>query len=450
LLRLQNGRYDMHPMLSHFATEKLTLTANAQDAYSRHARFYLDFLAGQANGETTEQRQAIQMELANVRAAWQWAAAQQDYQAILEAAPILHSFYSVQSWFHQGIDAFRDALAQLSTVTVDFPEAAGIPLLAQTRCELLGRSARMQIHIGQLDTANRALDEALREARFIEDPGRLSTILGYTAISAFYAGDLQRAIALAEESLTLDESSDDLDGVAFALNFLGSCHKSRGDYAAASQYFTRSVALYDEMKDDLGRAMSLNNLGNLAQAQGEYAAAHDYYLQCSHLFGEQNHVHGAATTLANAGRLSRKMGNLVEARTLLQESLTLKRSIHDDRGVAVALIGLADVAVAAGDSSDARAYLCEALPLAYNAGDVKLTLEGLAIGGVLRHQESADPMPGARLLAFVMAHPALAQEVRDQVQKVRSAITAKIWESATDWATGQTLATLVNVAVTEG
>ncbi|MBX2998876.1 MAG: hypothetical protein KF893_10230 [Caldilineaceae bacterium] len=38
-----------------------------------------------------------------------------------------------------------------------------------------------------------------------------------------------------------------------------------------------------------------------------------------------------------------------------------------------------------------------------------LTLEGLAIGGVLRHQESADPLPGARLLAFVMAHPALAQ-----------------------------------------
>jgi tetratricopeptide (TPR) repeat protein len=172
-------------------------------------------------------------------------------------------------------------------------------------------------------------------------------------------------------------------------------------------------------------------------------------LTCSRLFQAQNHIHGAATTLSNAGRLSRKMGNLAEAETLLQESLSLKREMQDERGAAVALVGLADVAVAAGDGSRARAYLSEALPLAHNAGDEKLTLEGLAVWGALRRQESADPLPGARLQAFVLAHPALAQEVRDHVEQTRESIAPKIWESATAWAAEQTLAALVHCAVAE-
>jgi tetratricopeptide (TPR) repeat protein len=236
------------------------------------------------------------------------------------------------------------------------------------------------------------------------------------------------------------------DGIAFGLNYLGTCYKSLGEYGLAREYFQRSVDLYKEMGDELGQAMTLNNLGNLAQAQGELETAHDYYLTCSRLFQAQNHIHGAATTLSNAGRLSRKMGNLAEAETLLQQSLSLKQEMQDERGVAVALVGLADVAVAAGDGSRARAYLSEALTLAHNTGDVKLTLEGLAVWGALRRQESADPMPGARLLAYVLAHPALAQEVRDQVEKTRESIAPKIWESAAAWATAQTLDELVHSA----
>lgn len=442
LLRLEAGRYDMHPMLTHFAGEQLALDEETRQSVAQaHASFYLDFLAAQGDGEEIAQRQAIQSEMPNIRAAWQWAVAQQDLPRLLHAATTLHNFYSVQSWFREGIAAFQSALDQLPAGVHNMPE------LAQTRCELLGRKARMHIHIGQLSQANQALDEAQTQLHAIDDPARLSTITGYMAITAFHAGEIARAIGLAERCLALDEERGDGDGAAFALSFLGSCYKTQGDYPKAADCLQRSLRLYVQMEDDLGRAMTLNNLGNLAQAQGEYAAAHDYYLTCSRLFEEQNHNHGAATTLANAGRLARKLGNLDEAAELLGRSLTLKRSMADERGAAVALIGLADVAVAAGETTDAYTYLCEALVVSRRVGDVKLMLEGLAVWGGLSRKTQATAVQGAGLLAFVLAHPALAQELRTQIEEDRSAISPSAWQEATAWAGRQELDTLVGMLV---
>ena len=439
LLRLEEGRYTMHPMLSRFAAEKLTQdTADHQAASERHSVYYLDFLAAQESGESPDQRRVIRGELANVRAAWLWAAARQDHTQILRAGVILHGFFSAQSWFRQGIDVFDGALDL-------WPFGAALsPILATCRCELLGRKARMQIQIGELEKANQALDEALTYLHHVDDPVRRSTVLGYRAMSAYHGGDMSLAVALTKQSLALDEASGDLDGVAFALNFLGIVHKSLGEYAPAVDYLSRAAAIYADLGDDLGRAMSLNNLGNLAQAQGDYATAHEHYMTCSRLFREQDHIHGAATTLGNAGRLSRKLGNLAEAEALLQESRMLKEEIHDNRGVAVALIGLADVALAGEDSASARSLLERALALAQEVGDVKLVLEVVAGYGALYLGDDDDPMMGARLLAFVLSQPALAQEVRDTVETLRSNLSSTLWQVATVWAEKQALPAVVD------
>lgn len=435
-------RYELHPVLNRFAAEELARDPAASDgAANRHATYYLELLIAQAPGEELAQRQVIVADLPNLRAAWRWAVAARQVDLLLRAAPVLHNFYSAQSWFSEGIEAFAFALASLPAAGADSPEQA------QARCELLARMARMHIHIGQLDAARRALDAALLHVEEMDDPARLATILGSMAITAYYGGETARAIELAERGLALDEAAGDLDGVGFALNFLGSCYKALGDYARAADFFTRSVAIYDQMGDALGKAMTLNNLGNLAQARGDFAAAHDHYLTCSRLFQAHNHVHGAATTLANAGRLARKLGDLAEAAALLQESLALKREMQDDRGVAVALIGLADVDTAAGDDAAARLHLAEGLALARQVGEVKLMLEGLAVWGAQCSREDADRPLGAGLLAFVLAHAATAQEVRDQVELVRAALPSALWQQAVAWAQAQTLEALVQAGI---
>ncbi len=398
-----SGRYSLHELLRHYGAGQLAQMGLAEAIAQAQASYFVGLVTGLGDGEDTAEREAIRAELPNVRRAWLWAAGQGDAAALLQMSPILHNFYSVESRFHEGIELFQEALEQIPA-----------PLPPLLRADLLGRMARMHIHIGQIGVAKARLEGAIAALEQVDDPVRLGILLGYMAITAFYAGEFGRAIGLAQESLALATAADDPEGQAFALNFLGSCHKAVGDYGAAAESFGRAVVVYEGLGDELGRAMTLNNLGNLAQAQGDFATAQAHYLACSQLFLAQNHLHGAATTLANAGRLARKLGDLAGAEALLQESLALKRGQKDGRGTAVALIGLADVAVAAHNFPAAHSYAAEGVALAEQAGDVKLALEGQAVQAVLAHAEGRTA-EARELAAVVLAHPALSQEVREQV-----------------------------------
>ena len=440
LLRRMADRYDLHPILRQYAAEKLAVTsADEQTTRQNHAAYYLDYLIGQGRGEEAEQQRTIQVDLPDIRAAWGWTANQQNYADLLRAAEPLHNFYSVSSKFREGTEAFQDALAQLDG-------AADNPLLAQTRGDLLGRKARMHIHIGQLETAVRDLDEAISLLRQVDDAARLSTVLGYAAINAFYAGEFERVAALTQESLHLAEAVGDEDGVAFAYNMLGSSAKARGIYAQAIHYFEQAAATYHHLNDQLGEAMALNNLGNVAQAMGDFASAQTYYLTCSRLFLAHNHLHGAATTLANAGRLATRQGELAQAQALLAESLSLKREMGDERGTAVALAGLGDVFLGTGDSTAAQNHLREALALAHKSGDVKLVLEILAAFGVLAQQQQLTDS-AALLLAFVTEHKATSQEVRERITKVRENVGETAVAKAQSQAAQHSLDSIVKVVL---
>ncbi len=403
------GRYELHPLLRQFLAEKLAAETTATDAVARqYADFYVGFLAGQGGGEEAEQRAAIRAEMDNVRAVWRWAAGQRQTEMLKRAMPILHAFYSAQSWFQEGIDAFQFVIDQLSGKTAVPPEHASLV------CGLLGRQARLRIHIGQIDEARSVLARATTYLKQVDSAETRAAVLGYLAITTYYAGEYGRAADLAEESLRIAQEADDDAGIAFAFNFLGSCAKAQGDYTRAQQRFEAAAQTYYRMEDGMGAAMALNNLGNLAQATGDFAEAKRYYQECSDLFKEHEHTHGAATTLANAGKLALKMGNYDEARELLKESLELKRQIQDKRGTAVALATLAEVALITGDYAETRRLLGEALSLAQQAGDVKLTLEVVAGAGALAlRQGQLDT--AARLLAFAQQHPATAEEVQEQV-----------------------------------
>lgn len=413
--RQAGGRFDLHPLLRVYAAEKLALNPKVQiDITDSHARFFLDYLARQGSGESAEQRAAIRAELANLRCAWEWAAQRSMVELLSRAAGTLHSFFSVQSWFQEGIGLFAQTLAALDT-------GDGGAGAADLRGELLGRKARMHIHIGELAQARADLQRALADLPQIEDPQRRASVLDSLAISRYYAGDYAEAAALAAESLRLAELAEDEDGIGFALNFLGSCAKAQGDYEKAHDCFRQAAEQALRLKDEIGAAMVFNNLGNLAQESGDWDDAQRYYHQSSELFRAHDHDHGAATTLANAGRLACKQGDYDKARALLEESLALKRSISDGRGEAVALGGLGEVALATGAYAEARTTLLQALELAQQAGDTKQMLEILSLFAELLVQEG-QVAAAPRLLSYALQHRGLSQEARQRAEQLAGKI----------------------------
>ncbi|MCA9981139.1 MAG: tetratricopeptide repeat protein, partial [Anaerolineales bacterium] len=401
-----DNRYVLHDLLRQYAAEQLAELAETEAITSAHAAYFGDFVAAQTEAESLACRQALQADLPNIRAAWHTAVGKNKTDLLLQMGPILHRFFSAESRFYEGIELFERALSQLSP-----------PLAPPLEADLLGRKAQMHVHMGQITLAETGLRRAIAILKGIDDPLRLSVLLGYLARVRFYAGEFGEALALTEESLALSTAVGDTDGEGFCYNFMGSCHKALGNYALAEECFQQSVAVYEKLGDTLGQAMTLNNLGNLAQAQGDFAQARTHYLTCSRLFLAEEHLHGAATTLANAGRLAKKMGDLAGAEALLQESLALKRAQKDGRGTAVALVGLADTAVAAQEYANAHRYLQEGLALAEQAGDVKLVLEGEAVLAALAFAEGHTAV-GRELVDKLLKHPGLAQEVREQVAQL--------------------------------
>ncbi|MCL4275757.1 MAG: tetratricopeptide repeat protein [Anaerolineales bacterium] len=409
-----DGRCDIHPMLLGYASEKLSASsADFETVAAAHTSYYLTFLTQLGDGESPDQRAAIRPERANIRASWERAIDAGLLQPLEHTAGILHSFFSVQSWFQEGIDLFQHALVRIAEQHGG--NADGL------LCDLLGRKARMHTQIGQLENARADLQRALTYLETMDDPARRSRVLDSLAITSYYAGDYPQAMELANESLQLSERENNLDGVAFSLNFLGSCAKAQGNFEQCRTYFERAVETYRAMQDEIGAAMVLNNLGNLLQAQADFAGAQEYYLQSSEIFKAQDHVHGAATTLANAGKLAGRQGDYELAGKLLQESLALKRQINDQRGEAVALAGLGDVSLFTGLLDDAKDHFLNAIKLAQKVGDVQLALDILAALTALTAKQGRTEL-ARDLSSFVLKHDGTAEEARQRVAGLKDGL----------------------------
>jgi len=421
------GRYDIHPLLHEYADEKLQGQNNLiQSVSENHAVFYIEFLEHQHDGESLEQRAAIRLEIQNINAAWSWAVEQLQLDLLEAAAPILHNFYSTESWFLEGIERFQFAIESLKGEDGDIVERANL------LCDLLGRRARMLIHIGSLEAAREDLLSALAYLEFVEDPNRRSTVLSYLALTHFYAGEYQPAVELAEESRILSEKSDDKDGIAFAHNFMGSCYKALGDYDLSSEAFKNALEVYWSLEDEIGAAMVLHNLGNLAQAHGDYQTAQNHYQECGKIFKAHDHIHGAAATLTNAGKLALRQEEHEKASSMLKEGLEMKSKIGDQRGMAVALIALGDVSVTLDDVLQAREYLDQGLTLAIETGDVILLLDGLAVAAEW-FLKKGDLEIGLRVLEYVVKQQAASKETRERAHALYQELEAedRKWKSET-------------------
>lgn len=425
-------RFHVHPLLQQYAAEKLSALADERaQAETRHAAYYLEFLTQLGEGESPQARAVIRPERDNLRACWERSARLGMTEALERTAAILHSFFSVESWFQEGVDLFQSVLDQLSET-----ESDGL------RCELLARKARMHTQIGQMEKARADLERALAYAERLDDATRRSRVLDSLAITNYYAGNYPQAAALARESLSLSEKTNNADGVAFSLNFLGSCAKAQGDYALCREYFEKSVAAYRAMKDEIGAGMVLNNLGNLLQAQGDYEGAQKFYVDASEILKAQNHAHGAATTLVNAGKLALRRGEYEVARGLLEEGLEMKRKINDQRGEAIALAALGDISVANRDEADARERLRAALELARPLGDAQLILDILTVAAALSLQQKRAALT-RRVLNYILAHGGTMEETRQQATRLMEELGAG--ELDKDWS--QELAEDVAAAV---
>ncbi len=476
LRKAPSGRYEMQELLRQYAQAKLAERPEQwQRSSDRHCDYFAEFIsrlgASLKSGRQAEALAAIQGEIGNVRAAWQWAATQGRAEAISRLAEGLVLFHEAQNAYHEGAEVFGRALEQWPLRS---ERAAGPSSLAAAW--LLAGRAAFAHRLGDNQAAREGLEASLRLLRqpAVEPHEQTATsfALYYLGRAAADLGDYAEGQQRLRAALALRRGAGDRHGTARTLQGLAALLHAQGDYREARRLLGESLELQRAIGDERGASITLCQVARVLFDLGEYAEA-QARLGESATLAEAHHWQGARLhSLRILARLAAQRGEPAEARQFYAESLAAHRASGDQKEIALDLLGLADAAVLSGLSGEALA-LCEeslatcrrsgythgaalalaalgevalvdlddaagqaerhfgeALNLAWTIGALPTALAAVVGLAALRRQTEATL--AIELLTFVLYHPASSRRTLDRAGRMLSSL-----ESAGD---GQSVA----------
>jgi mycothiol synthase len=227
------GRYGLHNVIRQYAAEQLQADpATYAETAQRHSRFYLQWLAEQ-DGDLRGSRQkealtVVAAKIANVRAAWKWALARRQPEALYRAAFPLFYFYEVRGLLAEGEAAFRLAAESLQQET----EAAS-PGTQLAICALTIYQAYLGFRQGKVAIAEGLLRSTAGELQTLADETLFSQAMYYLGILEWSLGHFANAIDCLQNSLLLAERQHDEWGAVSAQVYLGLVRHDQGQLAEA-------------------------------------------------------------------------------------------------------------------------------------------------------------------------------------------------------------------------
>lgn len=337
-------RFTMLETIREYAEEALVTAGEEESARRDHAAWFhrmaVDAEAGLRGPDQQRQRDALEAELDNVRAALAWTlrdgAARQDADRGLELVAALWYF-----WFQRGlVDEGRGWLARALRLS-----SAG----GRARTQALLGAGTLAWRQGDCDAARANLDEAVVLCRRLTDRASLAEALHVLGHVTFDQRNYSAARDLFAESLDAYRLIGDVVGSLPLVGDLGLVAYHEGDYGKAEGVLRDSLTLYREYGLKDRTAGALNTLGDLARLNGDSARAAEMYEASLELWRELHGTPGIASAFHKLGQVSRMEHDRVRAGRQFAESLALQCQTGNRQGIGECLAGLAGVA------ADARA-----------------------------------------------------------------------------------------------
>jgi len=417
--RLELGRFEIHEFLRQFAAGRLAEDpATERRAFEDHAAFHLGRLrsrkADLLGPRVGEARDELRGELADLRAAAEWAAVHWDDDAAREVLAALCVFFFVHGEYEGGETFGRIVAAQESA------GATGGKCLSA----ILYR-ARSTAWLGYDERWEQAARACLPQVR---EPG-LRTELGSCLLAlgtfAFQRDDYPAATTFLQEAAEVFTELGDPFGRAGSLAWLGWARQLQDDLAGARAAYEAGYATSDSTGNPLYRAYLLSKLGLLSDAEGDYRAAMRLHLRAQELFTGVGDVGGTGYTFSRSSMSAYCLGDYPEALRLARAGYEAFSSVNHRWGVMSALCRLGFAEAALGDVAGARRDLGQALELAGRGHAQSLTLQALSGVGVLLARQGDDSR-AAELLIATLEHPGMPSTYRMVAQPTLDEISARL------------------------
>jgi predicted ATPase/class 3 adenylate cyclase len=421
--RLELGRFDIHELLRQYAARQLAEDPGRQRrAFVDHAAYYLgrrrSRRADLLGPRVAEARDELRGELADLRAAAEWAAVHWDDDAARETFAALSVFFFVHGEYEGGETFERIASAQ---------ELAGTTGTA--RLSALAYRARSAAWLGYDERCEQVARECLpqfREAGLAAEIGSCLLALGTFAC---HRDDYAAATAWLEEAAEVFGALHDPLGRGASLAWLGFARMQVDDLAGARTAYEAGYATADESGNPVYRAYLLSKLGLLSDAEGDYRTALRVQLSAQELFTGVGEIGGTGYTYSRSSMSAFCLGDYTEALRLARAGYEAFSSVNHRWGVISALCRLGFAEAALGDAEDARHDLGRALELAERAQTEVLTLHALSGVGVLLAHQGHDERAAA-LLITALEHPGMPSTYRMVAQPTLDEISARLTPEA--------------------
>ncbi|MCE7986490.1 MAG: NACHT domain-containing protein [Caldilinea sp. CFX5] len=351
-------RYLMHELLRQFAAEELSNAGEDAQIAAQHGQYYLAYLAARGRrlgrGEPKEASAEIQVELDNVRLAWQWAITHGRLAELEGALYAWWQFCQFQGLEAEGRQSFAAAIAGVRTqqAPVRLAEDGATALLGQ---RLLARL--LAIHANFLYVQGRN-EEMAAQAREAINLGRGSGDVAAETFGVFVlgrsaqeVGQLQEADALWRQTIDLvqryqpaqPENEFLHDAHWMALNALRGNAISFGDYAGSRAYLMQALQVCQTLGKRQGELLSLSRLAQTNFLLYDFAAAEAGWRAALDLARTLGYRRVEMLAQEGLGGVSRLRGDYATARRLLEQAMTIATELaapYEEAAIAATLIRL--------------------------------------------------------------------------------------------------------------
>ena len=405
------GRYTIHELLRQYAELKLQASPYLQVAKDNHCAYYVAFLKAREQLISDQHRKEITTEIANIRAAWNWALSQHRPERLAPALESLRLFFEWIGWYEEAANLFEAAL-QLAP-----PNSF---LAAQLRL----RQGWFYHRLDRFEQATPLIEQALP---FLDEQSAEKALcfqcLGNICRAA---GRFAQATACYQQSLTLHRLVGNPLYIAASLNGLATAYAEQGDFDEARQLHQESLALRRKIGDRQGIATVLVNLGFLALGQAQYEAVKPLEQEALLIFRDIGYPMGQAVALNNLGVAHLMLGEYHEARPFLEECLDICRALGHRHIASHALGSLGGVAIGLGQYQLAWQYNQESLQTAQEIGSVSATLYAVLGMASLSERQGINMEQAIEWATLVFHHPSTNRETKNRAAHLLTQLESQL------------------------
>ena len=354
--RVELGRFEIHELCAVRCPAAGRRPDEQSGAFEAHAAYHLGRLrsrrAALLGPRVSEARDELRGELADLRAAAEWAAVHWNDTAARDVFADLSVFFFIDGEY-DGDETFERIITAQKQADVTGPRRLSALVYRARSASWLGYDEGCEL------LARECLPQA-REAGLTAEIGLCLLALGTSA----FQRDATRGHDLPEEAVGVFTDLGDPFGRGASLAWLGWARQLQGDLAGARAAYEPMYATADSTGNPLYRAYLLSKLGLLADAEGDYRAALRLHLLAQGLFTGVGDVGGNGYTLSRSSMSAYCLGDYAEALRLARAGYEAFESVNHRWGVISALCRLGFAEAALGDVEGARLDLGRALELA--------------------------------------------------------------------------------------